>query len=164
MFQKISSGEHFSLNSKPKPTFRIGSNKANGNAAGWISQCSKCGDWIITRHRRKSLCLDCISFNLKMGVSKIKNFYRSSQWKKLRQVVFSLKGHFCLYCGEFADCIDHFIPISRGGTNNISNLCPCCRRCNSKKSGKLLSTGGHRMESSNEQIAPILNPFNINSL
>ena len=29
--------------------------------------------------------------------------------------------------------IDHVVPISAGGSNNPSNLMPCCRRCNSSK-------------------------------
>lgn len=29
--------------------------------------------------------------------------------------------------------IDHIIPRSKGGTNDRSNLCLCCARCNRKK-------------------------------
>lgn len=46
----------------------------------------------------------------------------------------------CVYCGlNKATSIDHVIPISRGGNNNIENLLPACVSCNSKKRDKLLS-------------------------
>jgi hypothetical protein len=32
-----------------------------------------------------------------------------------------------------APCIDHVIPRSRGGSNDLSNLVLCCRSCNSSK-------------------------------
>ena len=32
--------------------------------------------------------------------------------------------------------IDHHVPVSKGGTNNPSNLMPCCRSCNSSKGSK----------------------------
>jgi 5-methylcytosine-specific restriction endonuclease McrA len=41
----------------------------------------------------------------------------------------------CWYCGWHFDemCIDHVVPRSLGGGNEIDNLVPCCRPCNSSK-------------------------------
>lgn len=46
----------------------------------------------------------------------------------------------CIYCNtNKSTTIDHVIPLSRGGTNNIDNLLPSCVSCNSKKRNKTLS-------------------------
>ena len=37
-----------------------------------------------------------------------------------------------------SDSIDHATPLSRGGTNSLDNLIPCCVSCNSKKHDKTL--------------------------
>lgn len=45
----------------------------------------------------------------------------------------------CAYCNlNKATSIDHVLPISRGGNNNIENLLPACVSCNSSKGSKLL--------------------------
>lgn len=52
-------------------------------------------------------------------------------WKKLL-VLFD--GH-CPYCKTSGHklTIDHLVPVSQGGTNDIWNLVPCCLSCNSSK-------------------------------
>jgi 5-methylcytosine-specific restriction endonuclease McrA len=46
----------------------------------------------------------------------------------------------CFYCHveltKKTRTIDHKLPISRGGTNEIENLVPACRRCNLSKNSK----------------------------
>ena len=44
----------------------------------------------------------------------------------------------CIMCSEKSNLtIDHKIPVSKGGTNDIENLQPLCLICNIKKGNKL---------------------------
>lgn len=48
-------------------------------------------------------------------------------------------GNICLCCGEVkALTVDHVIPLSKGGTNDISNIQPLCKSCNSSKNAKII--------------------------
>jgi 5-methylcytosine-specific restriction endonuclease McrA len=53
------------------------------------------------------------------------------------QALCELYGNRCLACGESKPLtVDHVIPRFKGGTNDISNLQPLCRNCNSRKGTK----------------------------
>ena len=63
---------------------------------------------------------------------------RKKAHKKKKQVR-RLYGKWCYICGDkLADTIDHVIPLSKGGTNDINNLRPACYECNWKKGDKIL--------------------------
>lgn len=56
----------------------------------------------------------------------------TSAWRRTRAAV--LAAHpFCAYCGAPADTVDHIVPLSRGGTDDPSNLRSACRACNTRK-------------------------------
>lgn len=48
-------------------------------------------------------------------------------------------GNRCLRCGEknLTLTIDHIIPLSKGGINDIDNIQPLCRSCNAMKYNKI---------------------------
>jgi 5-methylcytosine-specific restriction endonuclease McrA len=48
-------------------------------------------------------------------------------------------GHLCFYCGQAVRLTaDHIVPLTRGGSNYISNIIPACQPCNSRKGAKTL--------------------------
>jgi 5-methylcytosine-specific restriction endonuclease McrA len=54
-----------------------------------------------------------------------------------RREKFALFGNACAYCGRQGDLTeDHVVPLSRGGTDDISNIVPACRSCNSRKGAR----------------------------
>lgn len=52
------------------------------------------------------------------------------------------KSNVCFYCGIVLhidnSTIDHKIPRSKSGTNNIKNLVLACEKCNSEKGDRLM--------------------------
>ncbi len=60
-----------------------------------------------------------------------------------RGVVWRKTGGKCWYCGGQTEpwgdfCIDHLLPASKGGDDDIHNLVPCCRGCSGRKGSKYL--------------------------
>lgn len=54
--------------------------------------------------------------------------------EETRMKVLARDGHQCRVCGSREDLeIDHVVPISKGGTGEISNLQTLCRKCNRSK-------------------------------
>lgn len=73
---------------------------------------------------------------------KVKGFHTFEEWQEL--VV--RNNSLCFYCGVLTTIEDgptkltrdHVIPLSRGGTDDISNIVPSCKSCNSSKGDKTL--------------------------
>lgn len=51
----------------------------------------------------------------------------------------------CIYCGNRGLSVDHYVPVSRGGSHNLDNLFACCKSCNSGKGCRLLHEARHVM-------------------
>lgn len=83
--------------------------------------------------RMKDRIYRCLYSRLVMQNRRALGNISSSQWTAIKA-----KFHFsCPACGKFEPdiklTIDHIIPVSRDGTNDINNLQPLCGPCNSRK-------------------------------
>lgn len=67
--------------------------------------------------------------------------------KLSRRTIFARDNYMCQYCGSTSKdmTIDHVIPRRAGGKASWENLVCCCRKCNMKKSDKLVHQVGMRL-------------------
>ncbi|AYW50206.1 HNH endonuclease [Tetragenococcus halophilus] len=97
----------------------------------------------LAMHKFGWLGLDCFleEFNSKnyLGLHFIRMQETNNKaWKKLSKKVFERDHYTCSYCGQVGGIleVDHIVPFSKGGSDDISNLCTSCRKCNRQKKDK----------------------------
>lgn len=66
---------------------------------------------------------------------------KSTMRPATRAAVWAKTDGRCVYCGIQTNpfstfSIDHVVPVSKGGTDDLANLVPCCRSCNSRKGAR----------------------------
>ncbi len=65
-----------------------------------------------------------------------KRKYKAFSMQKRLKIYWKTEGH-CYLCGEFVDFnsfeVEHNIPVSKGGTNELDNLFCACHCCNAIK-------------------------------
>lgn len=73
-------------------------------------------------------------------MSSLKKNGSTTQWRRIRQTVINRDGC-CQRCGtEDNLSVDHIVPRSLGGTDNLDNLEVLCSSCNSSKGGRFFDT------------------------
>lgn len=59
----------------------------------------------------------------------------------IRRRLYARQNGKCAYCGQHRNhkymSIDHIIPLSKGGTNDVGNLQCVCKKCNGLKEDML---------------------------
>jgi len=104
------------------------------------------------KKNRKGKCCGKEHYNWKNGISKDTHHY--SRERRNRELGAegshttgdweTLKAQYnwtCLHCKKLEPTIkltqDHIIPLSKGGSDNIENIQPLCKSCNSLKGVKM---------------------------
>lgn len=65
-----------------------------------------------------------------------RNVHSTHFTEQERQSQLMMFGGECSYCGNAAETLDHFLPLSKGGAHTLGNLIPACNPCNRSKSNK----------------------------
>jgi hypothetical protein len=64
---------------------------------------------------------------------------RFTALKEVKEYVYGKYGKRCLCCGSIEKIsLDHVIPIQKGGKDEVENLQPLCKSCNSRKNIKII--------------------------
>lgn len=94
-------------------------------------------------------CKELVAENKRLHELHVKYGYPKGKRPKIskakRKRVFKKCNNQCVYCkkelvmGDFDACIDHVIPLAKGGNNEDENLVVACRKCNSSKGIKSVS-------------------------
>lgn len=116
-------------------------------ADGFRSYCGGCGkpEWKFALSEHEMLCSGCL-LERKKFCAKVDNNQRrlrelnalGSHTEKEWLLVVARYGGVCLCCGSTEITKDHIVPLADGGTNDIGNLQPLCRPCNSSKGVKTI--------------------------
>lgn len=71
----------------------------------------------------------------------------AAEWRRRSAFILARDGLVCAYCGDVDGpfAVDHMVPLMKGGTSDLDNLCVACAACNSSKQDKLLNEWGGRL-------------------
>jgi 5-methylcytosine-specific restriction protein A len=82
--------------------------------------------------------------------------YRNAEYKRNRQQCMRLANWRCQIqmegCAGAASQVDHIVPVSRGGTHELTNLRAACRSCHAKVTAQ--QGGGWRHDSNRAEPQP----------
>lgn len=71
------------------------------------------------------------------GMEKIREQNRIRQQRKRGMDKVKIDGKMiCAYCGAEGDSVDHIIPRTKGGSDDVENLVCACRHCNTQKNNR----------------------------
>lgn len=123
-------------------------------ASGFVLATNAEGDELEIAHfaARMAQYTERVYDNLQKGRERVQR-YRArireqgetvTGYTKHREAVYARDGHRCVYCLSTENlCLDHLVPIVRGGDHDITNLVTACKRHNSGKQGRLPTEAGY---------------------
>lgn len=89
-----------------------------------------------TEHKRKQIAYSMRAIHARRARKQNQGgSYTAQEWRELCQKY----DHRCLCCGKVKRLTpDHVVPLSKGGSNDISNIQPLCLPCNLRKASKTI--------------------------
>lgn len=64
------------------------------------------------------------------------------KWNAVRIKALRRDDYTCRYCGGKADCVDHVVPVSQGGSDTLENAVAACTECNAAKGARTPEEAG----------------------
>jgi len=122
------------LNPEPSPKYRYNLPKLLAYQKQWRLKnpgaAKAIQDKYYTKPEAKALAV-ARKHKRRTRILRAKGGFTAREWE-LRKQEF---GYRCAYCGRKTKKLtaDHYIPLSKGGTNYIDNIVPACIRCNKQK-------------------------------
>lgn len=106
------------------------------------AECERCGENFTTNQPAQRWCTKRCA----RKAAKIKRrvleagSYGDWRWSDFMRIARKF-GYCCAYCGTKPERLDpdHVVPLSRGGSNTLSNLLPSCPKCNGDKGALTLT-------------------------
>ncbi len=122
------------LNPKPPTPYRLTPSrlKAAARAKKWWKEHPEKRKLVVARYEARNPELKLARKARYRGrLLNAAGAFTPEEWEA-RKIQF---GNRCAYCGQKAKRLtpDHYIPLSRGGTNSIDNIIPSCEHCNRRK-------------------------------
>jgi 5-methylcytosine-specific restriction endonuclease McrA len=107
-----------------------------------LRECAWCGEAFMARRDDHVMCQRRCKIKAKGARRRARETGASGSytWSEVTRVYLDL-GSVCAYCHQPAPNFepDHVVPLSRGGSNSITNVVPSCPLCNSDKRDLSLS-------------------------
>lgn len=96
-----------------------------------IRQCLRCDQLV----RDSSYCaFHQLEADINREKKASRKLLKGGEWKRQRAKALSRDNYQCVRCGNAINLtVDHLIPRSKGGTNELSNLQTLCTECHITK-------------------------------
>ena len=145
-------------------TRNSGKKHPSNNASLWECQCD-CGNtsFVLASNLRKGATQSCGCLQRELSARRLTTHgrARSPEYRKLKSLEYWARkqhatvmpidtedlqlqieelGNHCVYCGGSYEHLDHFIPLSKGGGHELTNLVPACANCNQVKNDRYPGT------------------------